>query len=413
LTPENRIRNDRWPLAAIIAAGLLLRLMAILAYHHAPESDEVAYQSMALNLIAGHGLIDNLGNRAMYNVGYPLFVLAPAFAISGGKLLAARLLNLILGGVSIFLCYAVAKEAGAGRTGRLLAAALWALYLPASIYAVYLAKENLMTPLMLGVMWCALRLLAAPAMRTAIPCGFLLGLLALVGNAALSLAGAVLIALLLGAGSLRQKLLSGLAILLLAGVVAAPWALRNQAVLGAPVLNTNGGFNLYLGNNPNATGWFMSIADTPHAKDWEALRKTGEVRASEVLKQDAIAWIRTDPGRFLALAARKAIYFWTPPFHQGQGPQSTTETAVRLLWAIQFVLIGLAALASLASRRLWNRQTLILWLAVAGYTSVHMLFYVIFRYREPIMPLMGILAALAVQAWLRHRASRASAVAAG
>ena len=408
LTLEQAERSDRVPLAAIIAAGLLLRLAAILAYHHAPESDELAYQSMALNLIAGHGIVDNLGNRAMYNMGYPLFVLAPAFLLSGGKLLAARLLNLILGGVSIFLSYAVAKQAGGGRIARLAAAALWALYLPASIYAVYLAKENLMTPLMLGVMWCALRMLAAPRLRTGIVCGLLLGLLALVGNAALSLGGAVLVALLLGAGPLRQKLLSGLAILLVAGAVVAPWALRNQAVLGAPVLNTNGGFNLYLGNNPNATGWFMSIADTPHAKDWEALRKTGEVHASEVLKQDAVAWIKADPGRFLALAARKAIYFWTPPFHQGQGPQSTTETAVRLLWMIQFVLIGLAALASLASRRLLSRPTLILWLAVAGYTSVHMLFYVIFRYREPIMPLMGILAALASEALLRHRAATTS-----
>jgi 4-amino-4-deoxy-L-arabinose transferase-like glycosyltransferase len=98
---------------------------------------------MALNLISGNGIVDGMGNYAMYNVGYPLFVLAPVFALFGEDILIARLLNALLGGLAVVLCYAIAKEAGAGKIGRLLAAALWALYLPASVYAVYLLKENL------------------------------------------------------------------------------------------------------------------------------------------------------------------------------------------------------------------------------------------------------------------------------
>jgi hypothetical protein len=56
---------------------------------------------------------------------------------------------------------------------------------------------------------------------------------------------------------------------------------------------------------------------------------------------------------------------------------------VRAVWAIQFVALAAAALASIAIRRLRNRQMAVLWLAVVSYTGVHMLFYVIFRYREP------------------------------
>ena len=35
-----------------------------------------------------------------------------------------------------------------------------------------------------------------------------------------------------------------------------------------------------------------------------------------------------------------------------------------------------------------------------------MLFYVIFRYREPIMPILGVLAALAIEAYFLSRAER-------
>jgi len=392
-----RQQHDGWWLALLVGMGLALRAAAIAGYGHTPESDELAYQSMARNLLDGNGIVDNMGNYAMYNVGYPLFVLAPTFFAFGDGILAARVCNLLLGGLSIVLCYALAREAGAGRAGRLFAAGIWALYLPASIYGVYLLKENLMVPLMLGIMCCALRLLKAPSGRLAVGCGLLFGLIALSGNAALALAGAVVIALLLAPLSFRQRLGHSALILLLAGAVAAPWMIRNMQVIGAPVLNTNGGFNLYLGNNPAATGMFVSIKDTPRGESWEILRQTGEVQASETLKNDAIAWIKENPTRFISLALKKAAYFWMPPFHEGKGKQSTAEKAVRLMWALQFLTLAAAAFGSLAIARLRNRQLLILWLAIVGYTAGHMLFYVLFRYREPIMPMLGVIAALTLE----------------
>jgi 4-amino-4-deoxy-L-arabinose transferase-like glycosyltransferase len=277
--PGQASRDALW-LALIIVAGVALRAAAIAGFQHSPESDELAYRSMALNLVRGNGIVDGMGNHAMYNVGYPLFVLAPVFFFLGENLLAARLVNLVLGVAAIALTYAVAREAGAGRVGRLLAAAVWALYLPASVYGVYLFKENLMTPLMLGVVWCALRLLREPVSRTALGCGALLGLLALTGNAALCLLAPVAVALAWAPASARQRSALFVVMVAAAVAVAAPWMVRNQQVIGSPILNTNGGFNLYLGNNPAATGYFMSIADTPRGATWQALRKTGEVQAS-------------------------------------------------------------------------------------------------------------------------------------
>lgn len=402
-TNADKSEPDYLWLALIVLAGLLLRAAAIAGLSHTPESDEHAYISMALSLVKGNGIVDSMGNHAMYNVGYPLFIVAPVFAIFGEDFLAVRICNLVLGGIAIVLCYAVANEARAGRVGRLLAAAIWALYLPASVYGVYLLKENLMIPLMLGVMWCALRLAKEPSSNVAMGCGALLGFLALTANAALSLACTVMVALILSPASVRQRMTLSILTLAVAVAVSAPWMVRNMQVIGAPVLNSNGGFNLYLGNNPAATGMFVSIADTPRGPTWEALRKLGEIRAAETLKMEAIAWIRAHPAEFLTLALKKAAYFWKPPFHTGKGQASTAETTVRFIWAVQFLVLVAAAIGSFTFTNLRNRQMAILWLALISYTAVHMLFYVIFRYREPIMPMLGIIAALALESYLMKR----------
>ena len=266
---EEPQRDWLW-LALSICAGFALRAAAIAGFKHVPESDELAYMSMALNLVSGNGIVDGMGNHAMYNVGYPLFILSPVFFFFGEELLVARLFNMLLGGVAIILSYLVAKEAGAGRLGRLMAAAIWAVYLPASVYGVYLLKENLMIPLMLGVVWCALRLVRLPSKRVAVGCGALFGLLALTGNAALSLIAVAALALVLSPSVISQRVTLAMLILAVAAVVSAPWMIRNMHVLGAPVLNTNGGFNLYLGNNPAATGMFVSISETPRGSTWKA-----------------------------------------------------------------------------------------------------------------------------------------------
>jgi len=402
-------KNRDWIwLSVILMAGICLRAAAIAGFSHIPESDELSYQSMAVNLLAGNGILEN-GNRAFYNAGYPMFILAPVYYIFGETLFAARIANVLLGAVSIVFCYFVAREAGAGRIGRLLAAAIWALYLPTGIYGVYLAKENLMVPLMLGVMWCALRLIKNPSVKIAAVCGLLFGLLAMIGNAALSLGAVIVLSLIIAPASAKQRLTALGGVIAVALLVASPWMLRNLYVIGAPVMNTNGGFNLYLGNNPAATGFFVSIADTPRGSTWHELRRTaGELGATETLKKEAVAWIKENPTEFISLALKKGAYFWMPPFHEGKGGNtSSAESVVRLAWALQFVLLIVAAIAGLLLPRLRNRQSLILWLAIAAYTAVHMLFYVIFRYREPIMPVLGILAALAIESfWIAKRNRR-------
>lgn len=394
--------QDLLLLFLIVFVGVALRVVAIGVLNHMPVSDELAYLNMARNLVSGNLIEDGLGNYAMYNVGYPLFVLAPVFYIFGENLVFAQSLNIILGGATIVLCYFVAKESGAGRVGGYIAAIIWSLYVPASVYGVYLAKENLMNPLILGVVWCSLRLLKRPSGKLAVVCGGVFGLLVLTGSSALSLAGVVVVVVIFSRGSIFSRAVVGFVFLGCAFLVCVPWAVRNLNVIGAPVLNTNGGFNFYLGNNPAATGWFVSISNTPRGSTWEDLRKVGEVYASDTLKQDAIYWIKNHPSDFVGLALKKAVYFWVPPFHGGEGEGSFVEKFVRFIWLIQYLLIFVAAIMSLFISKLRTRRVAVLFGVVFCYAAVHMLFYIIFRYREPIMPVLGVLAALSIESLINR-----------
>lgn len=403
-------RGELVLLAVILLIGFACRVATVLALDFQPESDYLGYQTMALNLLRGQGIVDSMGNYAMLNVGYPLFVLAPVFAISGNSLLVAQLGNAMLGVGSVLLCHAIARELGAGRSARLLAAALFALYLPSWVYAEYLAKENLMTPLMLGVIWCLLRYLERPSAAVVAGCGVLLGLLALTGNAGLAIVPAALLAVICAPSTIRGKVSAIAMASVLAFVVLAPWLARNNTVIGAAVLNTNGGFNLYLGNNPAATGLFVSISETPRGATWGALRESGEYQAAETLRRDAVLWIKRNPRRFSELALRKAMLFWKPPVHEGKGPPSFAESMIRRLWLLEYVAIVCAAASTVFFRKLWTRKFAVILLAIVAYTAVHMIFYVIYRYREPVIPLVCIMAALAAeQFWLRWGAKRSTA----
>ena len=247
-----------------------------------------------------------------------------------------------------------------------------------------------------------------PSSLAAIVCGILFGLIALTGNAGLSLGGAFVVAVALSPLGFRAKVTTFAIVGLATLLVAAPWMIRNHRVLGKPVLNTNGGFNLYLGNNPAATGRFVSIADTPRADSWEDLRQEGEVHASDMLRQEAVDWIKENPAKFSTLAVKKLFYFWSPsPLSDSEKP-SKVDTLARILIAVQLCFVTFLAVCGLAIRRNWNRRMVVIWLAIAGYASVHMLFYVISRYRLPIMPAVCVLAAITIETIVDGRKNRSS-----
>ena len=397
------LQNDRLCLLATIGLALALRIAAVGFLHIEPESDAYAYMQMATSMLNSGHMDDGQGNVAFYSAGYPLF-LVPFFALFQASPETAQAVNIVLGAVAVFLVYLCAAATLPDRRWAVVPALLWATYPPALLYTEYVLKENVLIPLFLLQTYLLLRYADSGRKNlTALGLGFIFGCELLVG-AVVTLTSA-LIALAVTGVMGRRWSLSGLTLrpaflcALGCAVAITPWLTYTNAKLGKPVLNTNGGFNLYLGNNPNATGYFVGIQETPIAPQWHAIKKEkGEIGAAAVLEELAIGHILDNPGKTFVLSLKKLAYFWWPPVHEGKyGNQSSLETLMRLAWLFYYTLIVAFALIPLAALRGRNSRPLaLLYGTVLLYCAIHAAAYVIYRYRLPAMPLMTILAAAGI-----------------
>lgn len=394
----NLIATQRNILFFTLLVSLIIKLSAVMILNVEPTSDAAAYMKMAITMMNTGHMDDGMGNVAYYSAGYPLFLI-PFFAIFGANAEVAQFVNVMLGVTSIFLVYICSKYILPDWRWAILPALIWATYPPAILYTEYVAKENLMIMLLLLQ---TLLLLHYPYSQHKIALSLLLGIIfgmGLLVGAAIILTGALIVIVVIGFNIKRPALLSLcwrqiLVCCFGCAIILTPWLSYTNSKLGQPVLNTNGGFNLYLGNNANSTPYYIGIEDTPIASEWQSLRREkGEIGSMSYLKEQAIKYMWENPTETLWLSARKIIYFWAPPLNEGKyGNQTKVESIMRVIWLFYYIFIITAALIPLVFYKMLNKAHLILYSTALLYCVIHAAAYVMFRYQLTIMPIMCILA---------------------
>jgi len=396
------VKNEQKVLLMVLAIGAIIRFATVIVLDIEPTSDYMAYMKMTTSMLNTGVMVDDSGNKAFYSSGYPLF-LVPFFLVFGNSAEVAQFVNAVLGVFSVFLVYLCSKQIICNWKWAMIPAMLWATYPPAILYTEYIAKENLMVPLLLFqtfILLCYIK--SDHRNRLSMLLGLIFGAELLVGPAVILTA--LLIALVV-TGFTKKPVLKELLFLpiltLVFGsmVVLTPWLSYTNVQLGTPILNNNGGFNLYLGNNPNAKVGFVGIQDTPMGKHWHALRKEkGEVESFSILKKKAIDYIFENPLRTAWMSLAKITYFWMPPIHKGKnGDQSLLETLMRIVWLFYYVAIIGSALLSLVFFKKFKQGHYIILVTVVLYCVIHAAAYIIFRYRIPVMPFLCILAVIGVR----------------
>ena len=397
---QTAVRSVRLWLACALVALVALRVSIALGLSLPVESDGEAYLLMAEAMANGWSPTDQHGQIAFYSIGYPL-VLVPFVALFGASIGTVVFANAVLTALSGVFVFSLARSLGFKPGFAVLAVMLFACWIPGAWNGAQAAKENLSTPLLLLLLWASVRIAQGGGRHWLVAAGSAYGFGLLTGGSTLLLALVPLGALVFDRGRGRGNKVHSVAVVAAsAAACVLPWLIATTMMLGTPVLNTNGGFNLYLGNNPAATGRFVSIHETPAGPDWSDLRKNlGEVGASNELANRAKAHILEHPLDTARLGAKKLALFWAPNLPDAEDfAQSPLVAQLRIIEVAQYLLLLVCGLAGLAFA-MRDRTAAVLCAATIGlFWGLHAVAYIIPRYRDPVMPvlLIGAVALLAM-----------------
>jgi tetratricopeptide (TPR) repeat protein len=380
--------------AALLVRAWTLALVHADPYLSAPKADSLFFLQWAHSINT-----ESFWGRELF-VQSPLYayLLALFLRTTAEPLLAIRLLQVLLGsGACVLVALSAHRLSGDARAA-LLAGLLAAGYGPLVYYDVLILKESL--GVFLIALFLLLVLMAAESGRPRrwALAGLVLGLFWLVR------ANAPLLALpplaWLGLQRRGRALPAALAFTAAMLLAVAPLTARNLLVTGKPVLTiASGGWNLYAGNNPQATGLYHAmpgVSADPRREagtlvayaERQAGRPLTDAEASDWYVGETLRFVLGQPLQWLRLMLRKALIFW----NAFEVPDNYAFSGFVLFLPHLGLMAGfpLAAALGLAGLALPARTPLVRlvrWEVLAYFLSV-VLFYVNSRFRVMLVPLL-------------------------
>jgi 4-amino-4-deoxy-L-arabinose transferase-like glycosyltransferase len=302
---------------AILLVALLLRLgaTALLTERLEPGADELAYRTIASSIADGNGFphrpaVAGGGPSAANPPGYPYF-LGAIFFLSGDSVSAARVVQALLGTLTVALAGLIAWSVFASRRVALAALAIAAVYPPLVVISAPLMTESLLLPLLLGMVLAALRFRADQKLGWAALAGGLGGAAVLTKDVGLVALLVVVVAIWarprLSARSLRAPALA----IAVAIVVLAPWQVRNALEFDSFVpISTKLGVGLAGSYNETVRADPEHVWQPPYQLPelHSVLYQTrlDEAEVSRELQSRTLDFIGDHPGYPFALAYRNA-----------------------------------------------------------------------------------------------------------
>ena len=170
-------------------------------------------------------------------------------------------------------------------------------------------------------------------------------------------------------------------------LVLAPWALRNQAILGRTIwLTSSSGITLYDGVRPGATG----ASDQSFVAAMPELQLMTELQRDDYFRRMSSGAIHGDPARIIALAAIKTGRTWSPVPLSEQFGSNRLYVAMGFGYGVPLFL--LAAWGLTFSELPWRARLFLIAPAIL-ITLMHSVTIGSLRYRLPAEPLLAVLAA--------------------
>lgn len=367
------------------------------------------YDLWARRIAAG----DWIGTEVFYQAPlYPYFLAVVKLAFGDG-LWPIRIVQALLGALSCGLLFLASRNLVSHRVG-VVAGVLLALYPPAIFFDGLVQKASIGGFVVVLVLWLISRAQKAPTWPRFFALGVALGLLLLTREETILLVPVLLLWILVRFWTQAWRARAGRMAAFAAGIalVLLPVGWRNHAVGGEFLITTSqAGTNFWIGNRPGADGRYAPLrpgrSDTSYERrdafelaEIEMGRKLSPSEVSDFWRDQALAWIRDEPLDWLKLVARKAaltVNAYEVPDAEDQYFYEKHEPVLALV--SQVVHLGIVLPLCAAGLVLgWSRRRDLGVLAVMLVVLCGgvVLFYVMGRYRYPIVPIAIVFAAVAI-----------------
>jgi 4-amino-4-deoxy-L-arabinose transferase-like glycosyltransferase len=415
----------------VIALAILVRL-AFLALGGAAtlQNDELQYQEIATNLVAGNGYALDGHLTSWRPPLYPA-MLAVLYEIAGSTdPFVARVAQAGLSLVTALLVLVLTRSLF-GQQAAFIAFVITAFYPSSLFYANHLLTEGLFTLLVTLTAVCFAGYLASDRWTWLPAIGAVSGLAALARDVFLPVVGLLALVTLVVRRHHPLRAVAHVAVIgAIAAAIIAPWTVRNYRVFGTfTPIATNGGPSFLAGNNeftPLDRPW--QYQEFSRDQRWRTIapETLNEGRRQQVAYQKAFEFIREHPGLTFHRGLIKAANVWGLErevvgtiLKDGYGRAArslATPAAVVIMGAYAgTLLVGLTGLTFAVARGTGVLAPFHVFFAglVAFVTLVHAGAFGHPRYHLPLMP---VFAGYAAYAWTirseiwRARRSRAVAV---
>jgi len=248
----------------LFLASLLARLLLVFIHTDVKLLHEMnGYDYAARSMLAGKGFIcvEQRGYRAFLPPGYSFF-LAGVYWLFGHSFLAARLVQAVLGALSVVLAYLLGVHMFGERVAKLGA---WILaFYPQSVqFADLMQTETVFLVFFLLAMLLFVHALKGASWPSLVAAGLLFGIAALVRSISLFYLPLVIGFFLIFKRD-RKMIKKSILVTLLSLATIAPWTIRNYVVLDAFVpINTKVSWDFFQHNHSSIYYIMRNLSDEP------------------------------------------------------------------------------------------------------------------------------------------------------
>jgi 4-amino-4-deoxy-L-arabinose transferase-like glycosyltransferase len=382
---------------------LVLRIPILALLPPSPlRTDSLWYHNTAISIAHGYGLQEHGAPTAYRAPGYSA-LLAITYRLFGDDAKWAWLWGIIATAILLLTTYGIAEKLYSKPVARIATLAV-AIYPALVIYTGLPLSDLVFTAGLMFVFFIAIRLPPYHWYVT-IGVGIALGVLTLTRSVAVGLFLVIPLFWFLKRPDLRKVLLNFTLLLFSFIACLTPWLVRNYEVFGSPLLGTNMGLLLYMGNHPGASGSYDF--GLPPADLMDSDRDLDEAQIDRTYLQAALEFMGSHPLSTIAIVPKKLIHFYLPEVSAAQTlfqdePPRLKYLSYGITQIFYLPILILFALRVFNLRNPALQPRGIQWtglMVVVYFTLMAALFIGEDRYRLPILPWM-IVESSVIVAWL-------------